>query len=109
MTVVWQATIKLLEPDIEKLQTSFDIGSQISASIEEIDTGYRLRIGEYWTYFDPFPNETTTDRLIDALDWSQNQLRNWHNCKQLSANEWRFDILDDAKKFKTLFNLKWAA
>ena len=47
------------------------------------------------------------DKFFDALDWTEEQLSTWPGVEKTEHNEWTFDDLRSAEKFKTLFSLQW--
>ena len=47
------------------------------------------------------------DKFFDAMDWTEDQLSTWPGVEKTDHNEWTFDDLKTAEKFKTLFALQW--
>lgn len=42
------------------------------------------------------------------VNWSEQELSTWKNCRRIAWNMWQFKYKQDAEKFSTLFYLKWA-
>lgn len=103
VSATWLETIKLIEPNIKKLTKEMINTIPIISDLENRNGRWVIRIRE-----DVHPDEFyNSKQLEDATDWTASQLIEWPNCWRIADDEWLFDNLDDAKKFKTVFSLRW--
>ena len=65
---------------------------------------YRLQFVE--EMFDDSSHQTK--KFNDCIVWTEEQLKNWSNCKRMAYDMWDFKHRKDAEKFITLFHLSWA-
>jgi hypothetical protein len=45
--------------------------------------------------------------LDDCVNWTNDKLQDWPNCKRMAHDMWDFKHRRDAEKFITLFHLSW--
>ena len=46
-------------------------------------------------------------KFEDCVNWTDNKLKDWSNCKRMAHDMWDFKHRKDAEKFITLFHLSW--
>lgn len=72
--------------------------------ITPLDGKWRISVSEG---FIESPLWNDFDKFFDAMDWTEDQLSTWPGVEKTDHNEWTFDDLRAAEKFKTLFSLQW--
>lgn len=53
------------------------------------------------------PNTWYNQQFDDCVNWTNEKLQDWPNCKRMSHDMWDFKHRKDAEKFITLFHLSW--
>ena len=54
------------------------------------------------------PNTWYHQQFEDCVNWADETLKDWSNCKRMSFDMWDFKHRSDAEKFITVFHLSWA-
>ena len=74
--------------------------SMIQPTLRETNNRYRLQLVELTE-----DNSYHTNKLDRCVDWVNNQLAEWTDCKRMAWDMWDFKHRRDAEKFITLFHL----
>jgi len=104
----WQHTLRMLQPDIDVLQEFMNRGPKIKPKLRLANRIWVLEIAEDWGIFHDAGNSYDTPNLDQRVIWSAKQLETWKNVSRQAWNMWHFKRRQDAEKFITLYNLKWA-
>jgi hypothetical protein len=109
MSSAWEHVVNSLGPEYRKCLDALNDGPKYKCSIFKKGRQTILQLEEYWNIDNMHHN--TVDKhtgFDDHIAWISNQLINWPNVRRLSWDQWAFNNKQDAEKFQTFFNLKWA-
>ena len=73
---------------------------------------YRLHLVEDWgsDEADEFMNDHFQSKnLHSCVEWVEEKLKDWPDCKRMAWDMWDFKHRKDAEKFITIFHLSWAS
>lgn len=109
MKDTWTHALTAFMPDYDRLLQAMNDGPKVRCDLTYLDKLTMLQISEYWddgieTY------DVSEDSIMydDYIEWAEQQLSTWKNVKRMAWDQWYFTSRQDAEKFITLFNLKWA-
>ncbi len=108
MSETWLQILKQLEPNYDSLKDMLDNGPQIVANLRAVNNKWRVRLEESWLYNGDQYYTADYSNLDQRCEWANEQLTNWRFVYRISHQEWTFFNREQAEKFLTLYNLRWA-
>jgi len=106
--IPWQHILSSLDPEYLKCVNALEDGPQYRCGLSKKGKYTVLQLHEYWQIDDKLYD--TTDKHVrfdDHISWIEEQLITWPDVKRMAWDQWYFKYQRDAKKFITLFNMKW--
>jgi hypothetical protein len=108
MSVAWEEMLRQIEPNYGALKDIMENGPKIVAVMRTFNRKWRVRIEEDWSRNGDQYYTADFSNLDIRCDWAANQLTDWKFVRRISHQEWVFLNRNQAEKFLTIFNLKWA-
>ena len=104
----WVHSLVQLEPRYFELKDMVENGMAIYPVLSKRGSLWCITLQEKFGITDDANNYYPTTELHERISWTTAQLEQWVNVKRMEHNRWHFKRKSDAKKFQTLYNLKWA-
>lgn len=102
MTTAWYKVLTSLEPDYSTLCNMNENGPTIRAELSQKDKHWCITLVEDWGQ-DIDILENNSYNLDKTVQWVDETLINWPNCKRMAWDQWYFDSKHNAELFITLF------
>lgn len=103
----WVGTLLQINPEYLEILKKWENGPKFSTKLTTDDASWILEVYQDcdFEYFDPLWYQ---DEFYSRVTWCEQQLSTWHNVKRKSHVMWEFQQKQEAEKFQTFYNLKWA-
>lgn len=102
----WESILSTLEPDWKKMQGALAKPPTIKPTLLKKGRRWHIKLEEIWPAEAYLINWTyDEDQLQILIDWTNEILQSWKNCKRESWDMWSFNTKRDAEKFITYYNI----
>jgi len=99
----WQHIVQSLTPEYNTLLEILNNGPTYVCNIKKTGRSFTLTLEVKDMLY-----EEKSVSFDDRIKWITEQLSTWPNVRRSSYDKWVFKLHRDARKFITLYNIKWA-
>lgn len=103
----WHHMLLSIEPAYDTYKDAMLHDPKYVPILTHVRSVWEIKIDEQWADGIKYGTTESGFDLDKRCTWADIQLRTWNYVSRQSWNQWHFKSKQDAKKFITLYYLKW--